>query len=428
MESQKQVVYTRVKVIHHHIHHHHYRRRKHQREKDQKSNEINYHIPAETKRRRHSHKHKHHDYEETEEIIIKSEESSSDPNKQEIDEHGHIMIPIPSQQRSHYLYYIPKPPEEVDLIIPKMKRRRKKEKKEKKEFPYPYEKFTYLNDNPLPEGDDKNDENNRIIKETKKLKTIDDYPKYAQKGQIPNYWNQVEPAIVGERLGGYNEIPQKQLPMMYPFTQKSPRKLPWDYSEVEIVPTRPNRPIKQKPPRSFSYYEEFIIEAMRKPRAFEKPTIITSKSPLFQIIQSWVQVCLGNFILISNLTSLGVYTLFNQFEQDYHRIVLVLYPLQKDEDPAKYIGSQFPPTMNVYRCISTLLKPMPRKFLLCAADLGTEFDDNHPECLPTKNYINNRIKNHYDSIFYRHEEIDTIMILSTERVIPLYSFTISFKK
>ncbi|OHT07708.1 hypothetical protein TRFO_23971 [Tritrichomonas foetus] len=343
-------------------------------------------------------------------------------------------------------YYRPDPPkgksDQPIWNIPnfyndKPKNPSKKAANQPEPFPYPLKKFNYLNKHPLPEHDQEenilvnNDEYPTVqLTGTQKYRNIEDYPRYKQKVSYNPYWNEIEPAIIKERSGGYVEIPPKQLPMMYPFTQMSPRKLPWDYSEVELVPTRPNKPVKPFIPKSFSYYEQYILENMRKSSSFKgkQPEVIFSGGDEFETIQDWVRICLGSYYNIHDLTRLGLSKLFIDFEKAFPNSVLILYPCK---NPTQYIKNQFPETLTAYRCVSQPitrnLSPKPTTFLLCAADLGKETFDDHPICLPTQTMENNLRKHGFDSLFYRLNDLESILILSTNRIIPLYSFRLSTK-
>lgn len=493
MEEVRKPRKTHIKIIHHHVHHYHYHRGN-ERDQDFQQEAINRkHSIYSRSHRTHRHHHRHHSRQQHQnepEIPNKSNRNDGIPpkeydgippkdndhdmpndNKDYSDEYNPIendnsndnqpyeydddddydnkpKRPKPQKPKSQFpkkivTYYIPETPGQGPKGALPPETRNKLPKKrpkspDKGSFPYPIEKLKFLKQHPLPDGEPMEfgyPNMNSPAKPPRRIRFISDYPKYQRpKNESYNYWTEIEAVLIQERLGGYNEIPPKQLPMMYPFTQMSPRKLPWDFSDVELVPTRPNKPMKPFKPKSFSYYEESILQILRIPTPGNRPVSVSPRSDEFEFVESWLKTCLWKpFKKLTSLTRLGLSSLFLEFERSYQRIHLVIFPC---DYPLKYANNPLPDMIVTHRFVSNgfdliyLLKKIKKikvSFLLCAADLGNEAIDYHPKCIPTQFKLDSLIKSEFDSFFYRESGVESILILDSSRVVPLYACQMSYR-
>ena len=466
MEEERKPRKTHIKIIHHHVHHYHYHRDKENdndlhRKTIEKKKRI-YSKSNRTHRHRHHHRHSQSNPERPNKDNEPSDYSDDNNNNKHPtpndDDNSNDSNPpydyddydIPQDKpkrrkpKKIVTYYIPEGPNQdpydnLPPNIPDIHPKPILKKPEREKFPYPIEKLRYLKKHPLPENEDEppafgypNIESPKTP--PRRIRFITEFPKYTKpKNDGYSYWTDVEAVLIQERLGGYVEIPPKQLPMMYPFTQMSPRKLPWDFSEVELVPTRPNKPIKPVKPKSFSYYEQSILEIIRIPTPGDRSIPILRKTDEFEFVESWIKTCLWHpFKKLTGLTRLGFSSNCLEFERNYSRIHLVLFPC---DYPLKYENNLLPQTIVVHRCVTSgydliyLLKKIKKikvSFLLCAADLGNEAIDYHPKCLPTQYRLSSLRESGFDSLFFREVGVESILILDSSRVVPLYACQMSY--
>lgn len=426
--------HVRIKVYHIHHYHHHRRYETSHVSNTHQTNKTEYTYARTTAR----HQHNHPPLPENDDMPNNQNES---PNNLGTTTPTPLPNNFPFDDINDEPKYCKHPPKK-NSKMPKQNqpnsihRPQSNQNQDTDEYPYPIQTLGYLKDHPLPDNSEGcNDQSNNEPEKTDfKLRFISDYPKYNKNNStISNkspFWDETEAALIQERMGGYQEIPPKQLPMMYPFTEMSPRKLPWDFSDVELVPTRPNKPFKPPKPRSMSYFETSILEMMRVPTPLNQVLKISSKSDEFDNVQSWIKTVLGSpYTKLLELGRCGTSTVFTEFERTHDNITLVLFPCNS---PVRFLNeTSIPDKIVTYRFVSKgfdLLRILKRNkiekgsFLLCAVDLGKAAYDDHPKCIPTDWTIQSLISNGYDSFFFKNNGVESIMILNTTEtpIIPLY--------
>lgn len=473
MDDERKHRKIRVKVIHvHHYHHHHHR---HHDNDKKDTNYIQqqtihkkqsyYSTSRHTRRSHHSQKrdpnipNREHEYnfssddDKDQNPMPDDEYDDSYPSGDYDDIEGN---PEPRKPlRKAVTYYIPESPQPKPYYaLPEKTQKPKAKTPEREKYPYPIEKLRYLRKHPLPGSDEENPDvihsphGDWPVQPRKKIRFISEFEKYSKpKNADYSYWTDIEAVLTQERLGGYNEIPPKQLPMMYPFTQMSPRKLPWDFSDVELVPTRPNKPVKPFKPKSFAYFEESVLEIMRVPTPGNHAVPLLTTSDEFNFVESWIRTCLWKpFNYLTELTRFGFSSRLLELERgseyvdddeiSHRRIHLVLFPC---EYPLKYKNNPLPQTIVTHRCVTNghdlihLMRKIKKvkfsfSFLLCAAYLGNQAIDYHPKCIPTQSRIDSLMKSKFDSFFYREGGVESIMIFDSSNVVPLYACKMSSKK
>lgn len=465
MEEERKPRKTHIKIIHHHVHHYHvHGNRENDDEIRQKTIENKHRVYSTSHHTHRRHRHYHSSKNQHKMPNKENEPNELDNNNKPFPDNDNLNDnsppyeyddspqerPKPKTLKKIVTYYVPEtpdqnpydnsPPNMPNANLQKAPKPQIPPKKERERFPYPLEKLRYLKKHPLPENDEKPPafgypNTNSPKSPPRRIRFIHDYEKYSQpKNEGYSYWTDIEAVLTQERMGGYNEIPPKQLPMMYPFTQMSPRKLPWDFSEVELVPTRPNKPIKPFKPKSFSYYEESILELIRIPNPKDRSIPILPNTDEFEFIESFIKTCLWHpFKKLTELTRLGHSSNCLEFERSFSRIHLVLFPCNF---PLKYENNPLPQTMVVHRCVTSgydliyLLKKIKKikvSFLLCAADLGNEAIDYHPKCIPTQYRLSSLRESGFDSLFFREVGVESILILDSSRVVPLYACEMSYR-
>jgi hypothetical protein len=211
--------------------------------------------------------------------------------------------------------------------------------------------------------------------------------------------------------------PEPKVPRVsYPFTQKSPRKLPWDYTEHRIVPTRPNKAVPSKA-LSYQKCERFMLEKAREPITEESQSI-PAADPEFAVLQFWVSSALGFGHAISDLRRFSHGPRFQQVEREFKDLKFVFFPTAK---PGTYGTVPLPTEIVVHRFVSNY---RPKSFVICAASLGNQAVSCHPKTVPTESLTEMLKEDGYDTLWFLRDDIESILILDSSRVVPIYSCTL----
>jgi hypothetical protein len=98
--------------------------------------------------------------------------------------------------------------------------------------------------------------------------------------------------------------------------------------------------------------------------------------------------------------------------------MLVFYETQ---EPEKYSQMELPEPIVVHRYV--------RRFeghglIVCGASFGKQGVSTHPQSFPTQTFIDRVIENGYDSVWFRQDGIESLLLLKSHFLVPLYGCVI----
>lgn len=288
-------------------------------------------------------------------------------------------------------------------------------------FPYPYEKFTWLKHHPFPDDVEPPYVQRQIRTTNKPIKAfIPD-----EEHEVCSYWEEIEPYIVKVRTHEFRdtEVPPKRKPLMYPFNTKSPRMIPWDFSIPVNVEPRQNPIPKVQKKLTFVSCENDILKNARSPTPGDKPLNVDNNSLEFQMVEFWINVAVGFNIRMKSLIRSGMSTRFIELLREYKSLQLAIYPC---DNPEKYFNTDLPQTLVVHRCVTKLLRPL--SFLVCAVSFGKQAINNHPTTIPTEKTGQKLRSEGFDSMVFVSNGLESILVLDSDRMVPLYACIFSKSK
>ena len=268
------------------------------------------------------------------------------------------------------------------------------------EFPYPRKKLKWLKYHPLP------DENEPCAC----FETVEKEELQSIKRFQPEPDDRFEEFKYERDTGGWTEPPEKSLPISYPFNTKAIRKLPWDFEEYPPIQTRRNRPKKREPVFSATYCETLILRLAARESGYE----VEPGSKEYETLLFWVEISVCSSRRVKEITKFDTSSEFGNLTQKYDDVILVMLPCDNPKEGC------ITDNVVVYRFVQKPPSPTPRGYLLCAASLGRQAIDRHDSLVPTNVVIKKLETEEFDSLWFRRERVESLLIRNAERIVPLY--------
>ena len=273
-------------------------------------------------------------------------------------------------------------------------------------YPYPLKKLKWLKFHPLPQ-----DEEPCACFEPVEKKELQSIKRFE-----PDHGDTFEEGNYRREMGPWHDIPEKALPVMYPFNTTAIRKLPWDYEQYAPIRTRANKPKKHRPVLTTGYCEELIIK--HPGNVFNGQTTEMSEEES-EIVLFWVGSAIGFHRKVKQLSKFGFTGKYSSLESEYgcDNLVLVLVPCS---DPNVYLEADLESPLVCHRFLDKLPSPIPHAYLLCAVSLGRQAIDRHDSLVPTNAVLKKVSDEGFNSLWFTRDGVASILIMDTNRVVPLY--------
>lgn len=138
--------------------------------------------------------------------------------------------------------------------------------------------------------------------------------------------------------------------------------------------------------------------------------------PDFKIIHFWLSVSMRQNLNVRRITKLTNTHAFVRLQKKSSKLYLVLFPTDNPSERTK-----LPSPISVFRYLSRMPKPVPRSFLLCAANLGSQCVDNQTNKEPSAATERRLLEQGFDSLIYTHNGVESIRILDAKNVVPVFA-------
>jgi hypothetical protein len=128
----------------------------------------------------------------------------------------------------------------------------------------------------------------------------------------------------------------------------------------------------------------------------------------------WVNSMIGFDIGITELFKFGFSFQFRALEHEFGRLTIVCYPTP---DPRRYQAVSLPEPLVVHRVVRHFKGA---GLVIGAAALGKQAVHSHARVVPTEGLIRRVKAAGYDSLWFRQDGIESILLLNSQRVVPIY--------
>ena len=256
-----------------------------------------------------------------------------------------------------------------------------------------------------------------------KIKTVNEVGGWKNYDKMRfGYWESISTLCSESSLPEY-EIPEKKLKPSYPFTEKTPRNIPWDNEKKNVPETRQNKDPINKRRLTFERCEDILLDnarvdtmsAIGKPASPQEKVEFNSKE--FEYVRFWVSCVCSHEVFFDEVIKSHSTQKFNALLRSAKgRLTLAL---KRVDDPSVALNTKV-------KNNSVFIREKAKKgsYVLCAVDLGKIAVNKHHECYPSSELMQ-KIKGHgFDSIVYCNRGSEFICVCDGSKVVPLYSFTI----
>jgi hypothetical protein len=198
----------------------------------------------------------------------------------------------------------------------------------------------------------------------------------------------------------------------FPFNTTAPRQLPWDFSKTRIQNPKKSRQNVEL----FHDCERQILE--QKKLANYHSLQVSLKPGLAErdIVEFWIHSMIGFQYEIREVLGFGTAAHLQNLQENFDDLNLFLTPCG---DVKAF--STLPRTMPLYRFIKNVSLLKCGSFWVCAASLGKQAMVKSGS--RWKESLKKKAENGgFDSIWFCEKEAEWVMVLNSQRIVPLYGF------